>query len=247
LIFLENQTARLRGIYMLRPLKKLTHRLGQAYVQAVTRSEFLAQTGTRRANERPIEYRYVFQSVSQNCPRTILDVGTGLSALPSLMHTCGPVVTAIDNIRDYWPTGMVNRHFHIKDEDASRSISGMYDMITCISVLEHVKSCDDAVRCMLSALNPGGHLVVTFPYNESQYIPNVYALAGAGYGKDLPYVAQVYSRREMDRWFAGVTIVNQEYWRVWSGEFWTFGDALRPPVQTTKEEVHQLMCATVRR
>jgi 2-polyprenyl-3-methyl-5-hydroxy-6-metoxy-1,4-benzoquinol methylase len=231
---------------MNRLVKNVVHSAGRRYCQVLTQSEFERQS-FRRINERPIEYRFVFEAITQLSPNTVLDVGTGESALPSLIHTCGPIVTAIDNIRDYWPEGMVNRHFHIKDEDATRAISGSYDLITCISVLEHIQSHDDAIRVMMGALNPGGHLVLTFPYNEKQYIPNVYALPGAGYGKDLPYVAQVYSRKELEQWFGDFTIVVQEYWRVFSGEFWTFGETLRMPVQTTSDNLHQLTCLVVRK
>jgi 2-polyprenyl-3-methyl-5-hydroxy-6-metoxy-1,4-benzoquinol methylase len=226
--------------------KKLAHYAGQRYDQEVTRTEYESQS-FRRLNERAIEYRFVFEAIRELGPRTILDVGTGLSALPSLMRTCGPVVTAIDNVRDYWPEGMVNRHFHVRDEDATRSISGSYDLITCISVLEHIQTADAAIEVMLEALNPGGHLVLSFPYNERQYVPNVYALAGAGYGQDLPYVAQVYSRAELSRWFRNARIVKQEYWRVFSGALWTFGETLRPPVAATANELHQLTCLVVAR
>ncbi len=230
---------------MTRFVKNVVHSAGRRYCRAVVQSEFEAQS-FRRINERPIEYRFVFEAITQVGPKTVLDIGTGESALPSLIRTCGPVVTAIDNIRDYWPEGMVNRHFHVRDEDATRAVTGSYDLITCISVLEHVKLHDDAIRVMLEALNPGGHLVLTFPYNEKQYIPNVYALPGAGYGSDLPYVAQVYSRRELDRWFTDASIVKQEYWRVFSGQFWTFGEMLRPPVQTASDDLHQLTCLVIR-
>ena len=231
---------------MTRFVKNIVHSAGRRYCRVVVQSEYEDQS-FRRINERPIEYRFVFEAITQLGPKTVLDVGTGLSALPSLIRTSGPVVTAIDNIRDYWPEGMDNRHFHVKDEDATRAISGSYDLITCISVLEHIQAHDDAIRVMLGALNPGGHLVLTFPFNEKQYIPNVYALPGAGYGKDLPYIAQVYSRKELDQWFAGASIVRQEYWRVFSGEFWTFGETLRPPVQTDREDLHQLTCLVVRK
>jgi hypothetical protein len=231
---------------MTRAVKNAVHSAGRSYCRTITQSEFEAQS-YRRINERPIEYRFVFEALQQLVPKTVLDVGTGESALPSLIRTCGPIVTAIDNIRDYWPEGMVNRHFHVKDEDATRAISGTYDMVTCISVLEHIKAHDDAVRVMLGAVNPGGHLILTFPYNEKQYVPNVYALPEAGYGKDLPYVAQVYSRRELDRWFANASIVRQEYWRVFSGEFWTFGETLRPAVQSDRDDLHQLTCLIIRK
>lgn len=230
------------------PLKAIIHSAGRTYCRAITKSEYDAQS-FRRINERPIEYRFAFEAVRVACPRTVLDVGSGESALPSLMRTCGPVVTAIDNVRDYWRAGMVNRHFHIKDEDATKGISGKFDLVTCISVLEHIPAHDAAVASMLEALNPGGYLALTFPYNEGQYIDNAYALPDAGYGRDAAYVAQIYSRRELDRWFGkpGVHIVQQEYWRVFSGRFWTVGETLKPALQTGQDELHQLTCLLIRK
>ena len=226
------------------PAKKLAHYAGRQYCRRLSRSEFESQS-FRHVNERTIEYGFVFEAIRESSPQTILDVGTGLSALPSLMRTCGPVVTAIDNVRDYWPEGMSNRHFHVRDEDVTHSISGRYDLVTCISVLEHIPCPDPAIELMLGALNPKGRLVLTFPYNERQYIPNVYALPGAGYGHDLPHVAQVYSRVELNRWFHSARILKQDYWRVFTGPFWTFGDILRPPVASSPDELHQLTCLLV--
>ena len=233
---------------MTRALKAVIHSAGRTYCRAITKSEYDTQK-FRRINERPIEYRFTFEAIRVACPKTVLDVGTGESALPSLIRTCGPVVTAIDNVTDYWPAGMVNRHFHIKDEDATKGISGKFDLITCISVLEHVHAHDAAVASMLGALNPGGYLALTFPYNEGKYIANAYALPDAGYGRELPFVAQIYSRCELDRWFGtpGVHIVQQEYWRVFSGEFWTVGDTLKPALQTDRDSLHQLTCLLVRK
>jgi hypothetical protein len=105
-------------------LKKAVHSAGRRYCRTVARSEYEGQI-YRRINERPIEYRFVFEAIRHTAPKSVLDVGTGESALPSLIRTCGPVVTAIDNIRGYWPEGMVNRHFHVKDEDATKTISGL--------------------------------------------------------------------------------------------------------------------------
>ena len=231
---------------MIGVVKKAVHSAGRQYCRTITKSEYDAQA-YRRINERPIEYRFVFEAIRLTTPKTVLDVGTGESALPSLMRTCGPVVTAVDNIRDDWPEGVVNRHFHIKDEDATKAISGKYDMVTCISVLEHIKEHDDAVRIMLGALNPGGHLVLTCPYSEKRYIDNVYQMPGAGYGQDAAYVCQMYSRANLDRWFGNATVVKQEYWRVFSGEWWTFGETLRPALETTQDQLHQLTCLLVRK
>lgn len=228
-------------------LKKAVHGLGRSYGRYIAEDEFKSQS-FKRLNERPIEYSFVFQSILNTSPRTILDVGTGTSSLPSLMQTCGVVVTAVDNIRDYWPEGMVNRHFYVQDEDATQGISGAYDMVTCISVLEHIPRHVPAVRNMLKALNPGGHLVLTIPYNENHYVENAYQLPEASYGKDLPFICQIYSRNEVNQWLSGrADIVSQEYWRVFSGPFWTIGESLRPPVRTKVSDLHQLTCLLIRR
>ena len=227
-------------------LKSMIHKAGRRYLTAIARSEYDVQK-FGRLNERAIEYRFAFEAIRRACPESILDVGTGETALPSLMRTCGPVVRAVDNVRDYWPEGMINRHYHVEDEDAVRGLTGSYDMVTCISVLEHIKAHDAAVRSMLAVLKPGGHLVLTCPYRDAGYVEDVYRMPGAGYGADLPYVCQMYSRGEVDRWFAQDRIVIQEYWRMFSGEYWTFGEAVLPPVQATREERHQLTCLLVQK
>jgi SAM-dependent methyltransferase len=240
-------THTLEGHLNMRILKSTVHGLGQHYCAYIAEDEYKSQS-FNRLNERAIEYRFVFSSIQYATPRSILDVGTGTSALPSLMRTCGPVVTAIDNIRDYWPDGMINRHFYVRDEDATRGISGVYDMVTCISVLEHIPNHSMAVRNMLNALNPGGYLVLTFPYNENRYVGNVYRLPEAGYGQDVPYICQVYSRSELNQWFSGrAEIISQEYWQVFTGPLWTFGETLRPAVQTAANGLHQLTCLLVKK
>jgi 2-polyprenyl-3-methyl-5-hydroxy-6-metoxy-1,4-benzoquinol methylase len=99
-----------------------------------------------RINERPVEYAFVFAHMARICPRTILDVGSGMTALPHLLRSTGALVTAIDNVRDYWPSGMVNRHYHIIDDDITRPrLRDTFDLVTCVSVLEHVEQSDVAV------------------------------------------------------------------------------------------------------
>jgi len=182
------------------------------------------------------------------CPTKILDVGTGTTTLPHLMRNCGFVVTSTDNVSDYWPSGIFNRHYHVINDDITYTqIKETFDFISCISVLEHIKNFDNAVTNMFKLLNPDGHLVLTFPYNENQYIPNVYKLPGAVYGQNAPYRCQVFSRSELDRWINNNNgrIVEQEYWRVWEGEFWTFGKQLVPPIQVDKTDRHQLSCILI--
>ena len=230
-------------------IKALLRRLGDLYVREVCRREFRAQQFAG-VNERPVEYRFVFEQLTQAFPRSVLDVGTGRTALPQLMRACGFLVTAIDNIRDYWARGMVNRHYHVLDQDIlAPGLEGPFDFITCVSTLEHIKDHRRAVRNMLALLRPGGRLVLTFPYNERRYVDNVYALPGSiGAGKH-PFVTQAFSRREVEAWLAETPakIVAQEYWRYFAGEFWTLGERVVPPQRTGKDEPHQISCLALAR
>jgi SAM-dependent methyltransferase len=186
------------------------------------------------------------QHLSTSTPIKVLDVGTGTTALPHLLRNCGYLVTSIDNIRDYWKEcDFTNRHYHVIDDNIiATSLNDRFDFITCISVLEHIPQHDRAVDSMFSLLNPGGLIALTFPYNERNYIENVYMLPGSGYGRDLPYVCQVYTQSQVDGWLARNRgqLIAQEYWRMFTGEYWTFGEWLRPPVQVERDERHHLTC-----
>jgi len=226
------------------PARKLVSALGRWYCRALCRAEHAAQA-PGILNERPAEYGFVFRSLLRCRPTTVLDVGTGAGSLPHLMSYCGFVVTATDNVRDYWTAGMFNRHFHVVDDDITHTkLTGPFDLITCVSVLEHIARPDPAVGAMRGLLKPGGHLVFTFPYNERQHVDNAYGLPGATYGRDKPYICQMLSREDLSRWAEqfGLRIVEQEYWRVWAGEFWAFGERVVPPRPATTDEPHHLSC-----
>lgn len=200
-------------------------------------------------NERALEYSFLFNSLLKKDVSTVLDVGTGVTALPSLLETCGFKTTAIDNIEDYWGGGMFNTHYHvINDNILNTKLKGTFDAITCISVLEHIYDHDTAISTMLSLLNPGGRLVLTFPYNENTYINNVYEKEGASWGDHVKYIAQVFSRKNIDKWLEdnnGFKIIKQEYWQNYTGEFHVFGDFIYPPKKSSTEEKHQLTCILI--
>lgn len=203
-----------------------------------------------RFNEKYVEYRFVYDKLAALYPREVLDVGTGLTALPHSMRNAGSLVTATDNVRDYWPAGMVNRHYHVLNDDIRKTrLTGSYDLITCITVLHHIPEADDAVRNLFSLLKPGGHLILTFPYTERSYVPNVYELPGSSYGQNEPYITQSFSRKELDRWTQdhGATILDQEYWQFWEGEHWTVGAQMIPPQQRSAEDRHQFTCLLLRK
>ena len=170
------------------------------YAEWVCREEYEAQRFTR-FNERPVEFEFVFRKLAHLYPRHILDIGTGTTALPHLLSNCGFLVTAIDNVKDYWPEGMTNRHYHVIDDDITQTrLNTTYECIICLSVIEHIVKPDDAIRNMFKLLTPNGHMILTFPYSEQRYVQNVYELPGSSYGQRAPYMCQSYSRVDLNRW-----------------------------------------------
>lgn len=225
-------------------------RLFSSYIKKVCKEDYENQKFIG-LNERSVEYRFVFQHLSEKCPIRVLDIGTGTTALPHLMRTCGFVVTATDNVRDYCPNGMLNRHFHIIDDDITNTrLTQQFDFITCVSVLEHIKNHSAAVKSMFSLLKSDGYLVLTFPYNESHYVENVYTLLGSNAkGKNIPFITQAFSRNELDDWLTlnRGKILEQEYWRFFTGEYWTVGERVLPPLKVSKDEKHQINCLLIQK
>ncbi len=231
-------------------LKSFLSRAGNLYSRIVCRREFDSQV-FEGLNERGVEYRFVFEHIAHYCPTKVLDVGTGKSALPHLMRNCGCLVTSVDNVRDYWPKGMANRHYYVLQDDILHSNLQReeYDLVTCVSVLEHIGDHRKAVTSMIQLLKPGGYLIISFPFNERHYIENVYALPGSVGADKYPFSTQVFSRRELDEWCSDgqVRLVKQEYWRFFTGEFWTLGEPLCPPELADADSAHQIACILLRR
>src|ERR1700730_11622696 len=119
-------------------VKSLVHRLGRRYVNEICRREW-EQQKLFRINERPVEVSFAVPEMNNFPIISVLDVGSGTSCFPSTLAYCGYLVTAIDNIGDYWPRGMYNRHFYVLDEDIRHPrMDRKFDAVTCISVLEHI-------------------------------------------------------------------------------------------------------------
>lgn len=234
----------------MRVLKFVVHRAGQWYVRKICLSEFRHQVFSAH-NERSIEYRFALQALGENRPRTVLDVGTGTTAWPHLLRSCGYVVTAIDNVRDYWPEGMVNRHWAVLDVDIvnpDESIPEKYEAITCISVLEHIEDHTRAVGNMVALLKTGGLLILTTPFSHDNPHPNVYTRADALYGKDNPYICRSSSAIELHQWLAcDLTLERRELWRLYTGPVWATGGRCPWEQAETERQPHQLGCFLFRK
>jgi len=90
-----------------RIISPVIHRFGRFYDRLVLYSEYKSQEvlEPRNIKERPMEYAFVMNAVRDFTPQNVLDVGTGMAALPADLRTCGCTVTASDNIVDFLPRG----------------------------------------------------------------------------------------------------------------------------------------------
>lgn len=230
-------------------LRRFGHALGRAYVRRICRSEFEDQK-FRVHNERPLEFGFALRALACSRPKTILDVGTGTTAWPHVLRNCGFVVTAIDNVRDYWPRGMTNRHWEILDVNivSPSGLQGEFDAVTCISVIEHIEAHAAAVQNMHRYLAPGGLLILTTPFSIHSPCPNVYARPDALYGHQASYICRSSSQSELDLWLScGFTVESQELWQLFTGPVWATGERCEWKLVTDPAELHQLGCFALRK
>jgi SAM-dependent methyltransferase len=231
------------------PIKSLIHRAGRRYIRRLCDLEANSQAFSHQ-NERPMEYGFALRALTENRSRTILDVGTGTTAWPHLLRNCGFVVTAIDNVRDYWADGMINRHWRVLDVDITKpgGLQGRFEAITCISVIEHIENHLIAVGNMISLLAQDGILILTCPYNYSEYSPDVYKRPDAIYGQDAGYICRSYSEKQLCEWLAlGLKVEKRELWRLFSGPVWATGSRVAAERAESQETPHQLGCFVLRK
>ncbi|HZT01872.1 MAG TPA: class I SAM-dependent methyltransferase [Steroidobacteraceae bacterium] len=233
-----------------RKSEDVLHHVGRAYQRWSLKREYVSQR-FRRHNERTAEFAFVFRAVGKTAPRTLLDIGTGTTALPAAIANCGVVVTAVDNVRDYWEDGMVNRHWHIIDSDIQKpALEGQWDMVTCISVLEHVKDHRAAMRNMMRLVRPGGHLVLTCPFTDREFVADTYRVPGADpVSATEVYICNSYSRAELETWLSDgdAELIEEEYWRGFTGKHWAMGTRIAPPEPSSRNGNHNHACFLIRR
>ena len=198
-------------------------------------------------NERMVEYAFIFEWIAKLQPNTLLDVGPGTSAFPVLTQHMGIRTDAIDNMRDYWDAGQINRHFHVRNEDVKTLANFMdglcYDMVTCISVLEHIYPMVHAFQGLASRVMPEGHLIVTMPFNHDRACSDLYSLPGSSLGKHRGYPTQCASMEMVLQWCAvsRMSLVGFEVYRCWTGNMWGQGEKVSPEPASI-DDPHQYGC-----
>ena len=195
-------------------------------------------------NERSTEYSFTIKHMSTLCNGNVLDIGPGKSSWPHLLSTCGFNVKAIDKMDGYW-NSYFNRHYKIFNDDITNpKTTEKFQFATCLSVLEPIPEHLTAIKNIHDLLEKNGFLILTFPYNENIYHKDIYKHPEAGYGHGANFITQVYSRQEINNWLSDTSfeIIDQEYYKVFTGEMWTMGDRVTPCKKASSSELHHLTC-----
>jgi 2-polyprenyl-3-methyl-5-hydroxy-6-metoxy-1,4-benzoquinol methylase len=202
-------------------------------------------------NERPLEYSAALQALALTSDQDVLDIGPGMSPWPALVANCGYHVTAIDEMSKYWGGRVLNRHFHvIQDNVLSPKVKSKFGIVTCISTLEHIPEHQAAVVAMAGLLRENGILILSFPYNETRYVSNAYDLPEAcHYAEHVNYICQIYNRETINSWCesSGLSLELQRYFQVFTGEYWGCGQRLRPPHEVNVADAHHLTLLVLRK
>lgn len=116
------------------------------------------------------EYPYAWANVGSSRGR-LLDAGSGITFFPFLLSAAGFEVHCCDSDDSL---GLADRYKRAESLTGSRVAfsestltdlpyeSGSFDVVTCVSVLEHVGAArEDIVAALADVLKPGGRLVLT--------------------------------------------------------------------------------------
>lgn len=132
----------------------------------------------------------------------------------------------------------------MNDDITNTKTKEKFQFATCISVLEHIPNHREAIINIHKLLEKEGYLILTFPYNETDYHENIYKHPKASHGQNASFVTQVFSRNEINDWLTVTSfkIIDQEYYKVFTGEFWAMGERIVPCLQTNDMATHHLTC-----
>ncbi|GFK92595.1 Ubiquinone biosynthesis O-methyltransferase [Fundidesulfovibrio magnetotacticus] len=189
-------------------------------------------------SERLAEYSFVMNKLRTIPGRRLLDVGTSRTSLPNLLHACGFEVVALDASEQF------NTCFYVELGDiVTKKFDTQFDIVVCVSTLEHIFDCDAAMSNMYRLLRSGGHLIVTFPYSDNCPVNNIYEHCGG----DLPWpgaLTRIFARVDVDRWISndGWRLVAEEYFNVWGSDYCNQSVAAFPVVPVSISEEHDVAC-----
>lgn len=114
----------------------------------------------------PIRLAYVIERAGPLAHRQVLDVGCGAGLLSEAMAAEGAQVTGLDASPE--TLGAARLHLHVSGlqvdyqeavaEEWAASHGGVYDVVTCMELIEHVPDPRSLVAACAQLVRPGGHV-----------------------------------------------------------------------------------------
>lgn len=109
-------------------------------------------------------------------PQTLVDIGGSGSALPQCCATLGHSVTIVDfddeSERINKQNQILNTDVKFIAADFFKTEPALYDIVVCVSTIEHVPDDDSFFVKMLDSCKPGGLVYITCDFFTSPIHPN---------------------------------------------------------------------------
>lgn len=161
------------------------------------------------------------------------------------------MITASDLKGSYYNV-FHNHHIHVVKDNITKSRfdDASFDVITCISTLEHIPDFNKAISEMTRLLKPGGFLILTFPYQYEEFQEDVYKLKDSNaYDKHIKFITRSYSDKEISSWIEkhGLSEDKVSYYRGFEGKFWSTGKRIQFPFFVDNKKEANGICLTLKK
>ena len=120
----------------------------------------------------------LLSQLSKKSPCNVLDVGCSDGALGECVRAQGHVVVGIDLERHELVEDRLNKFIQADlDHGVPKDLPGLFDVVLCADVVEHVRQPDVLLNELRAVVAPGGSVLVSIP-NFGHWYPRVRTMFG---------------------------------------------------------------------